>query len=177
MEDSGLQIIRLWGPTIGNVENINFEILDLPSPKGSKTRVHGGGSCIIYIYIYVYIYMYMCVCVCVCVWGAFCADGHLHLPLETHLPRPCRPHNSWPVANPQDISFEEGHGQYGVCEDPDSALQCAMRVQQGCMCICLCLLAIQTNLPPIPVSSHIHVNILSILILSVYLASGESTFR
>ena len=54
MEDSGLQIITLWGPTIGNFENINLEILDLPSPKGSKTRVHGGGVAYIYIYIYFY---------------------------------------------------------------------------------------------------------------------------
>ena len=51
VEDSGLQIITLWGPTIGNFENINLEILDLPSPKGSKTRVHGGGVAYIYIYI------------------------------------------------------------------------------------------------------------------------------
>ena len=54
MEDSGLQIITLWGPTIGNFENINLEILDLPSPKGSKTRVHGGGGCI-YRNMYVYL--------------------------------------------------------------------------------------------------------------------------
>ena len=52
VEDSGLQIITLWGPTIGNSENINLEILDLPSPKGSKTRVHGGGVAYIYIYTY-----------------------------------------------------------------------------------------------------------------------------
>ena len=55
MEDSGLQIITLWGPTIGNFENINLEILDLPSPKGSKTRVHGGG-----LHIYIYTYTYGC---------------------------------------------------------------------------------------------------------------------
>ena len=52
MEDSGLQIVTLWGPTIGKFENINFEILDLPSPKGSKTRVYWGG---VHIYIYIYI--------------------------------------------------------------------------------------------------------------------------
>ena len=51
MEDSGLQI-TLWGPTIGNFENINLEILNLPSPKGSKTRVHGGGVAYIYIYTF-----------------------------------------------------------------------------------------------------------------------------
>ena len=51
VEDSGLHIITLWGPTIGNFENINLEIPDLPSPKGSKTRVHGGGVANIYIYI------------------------------------------------------------------------------------------------------------------------------
>ena len=57
MEDSGLQIIRLWGPTIRNFENISFEILDLPSTKGSKTRVHGGEGCIcIYIYIHMAFY-------------------------------------------------------------------------------------------------------------------------
>ena len=60
MEDSGLQIIRLWGPTIGHFENINFEILDVPSPKGSKTRVHAGGGGCIYIYIYINISTYMC---------------------------------------------------------------------------------------------------------------------
>ena len=54
VEDSGLQIITLWGPTIGNFDNINLEILDLPSPKGSKTRVHGGG---VHIYIYIYVYI------------------------------------------------------------------------------------------------------------------------
>ena len=68
MEDAGLQIITLWGPTIGHFENINFEILDLPSPKGSKTRVHGGRGvayiytyiCVItYIYDYLYIYIYV----------------------------------------------------------------------------------------------------------------------
>ena len=53
VEDSGLQIITLWGPTIGNFENLNFEILDLPSPKGSKTRVHGKKR-VAYMYIYIY---------------------------------------------------------------------------------------------------------------------------
>ena len=48
-------MITLWGPTIGNFENINLEILDLPSPKGSKTRVHWGGG-VAHIYIYIYIY-------------------------------------------------------------------------------------------------------------------------
>ena len=60
LEDSGLQVLRLWGPTIGTFENSNSEILDLPSPKGSKTRVHGGGGHIyIYIYVYIYIYIYL----------------------------------------------------------------------------------------------------------------------
>ena len=81
MEDSGLQIITLWGPTIGNFENINLEIIDLPSPKGSNTRVHGGGGCI-YIYIYLCIYIYMHVCIhpvfffyCL---GVFSGDGFVH---------------------------------------------------------------------------------------------------
>ena len=61
VEDSGLQIITLWGPTNGNFENMNLEILDLPSPKGSKTRVHGGGCNNIYIYIYIYEHQSQCI--------------------------------------------------------------------------------------------------------------------
>ena len=49
-EDFGLQLIRVWG----HVENLNLEILDLKSPKGSKTRVDGGGVAYIYVYIYIY---------------------------------------------------------------------------------------------------------------------------
>ena len=58
MEDSGLQSIRLWGPTIGHFEALNFETLDLPSPKGSKTRVHGMGGGNIHTHTYIYIYIY-----------------------------------------------------------------------------------------------------------------------
>ena len=77
MEDSGLQIITLWGPTIGHFENINFEILDLPPPKGSKTRVHGGGC--IYIYIYIHILMWI---------KALSTMAHMFLPLCFFPPRP-----------------------------------------------------------------------------------------
>ena len=68
MEDSGLQMITLWGPKIGNVENIVYcfflffkKILGVPSPKGSKTRVHRMGE-VAYIYIYIHIYIYVKIC-------------------------------------------------------------------------------------------------------------------
>ena len=34
--------MRLWGPTIGNFENLNLEILDLPSQKAAKPGSIGG---------------------------------------------------------------------------------------------------------------------------------------
>ena len=56
----GSKLSRFRGPTIGNFENINLEILDLPSPKAVKPGSMGGGGCIyIYIYMdYIYIYIY-----------------------------------------------------------------------------------------------------------------------
>ena len=56
--DSGLQIIRLWGPTIGHFGNINVEILDLPFSKGSKPESMRG-CMYIYIFASAYIYIYI----------------------------------------------------------------------------------------------------------------------
>ena len=77
-EDSGLQIMRRWGPTIGHFENSNLEILDLPCPtKGSKTRDHGGG-----MHMYISIYIYICARV-----ARLFLEGGL-------VPRKC-PHSTW----------------------------------------------------------------------------------
>ena len=55
MEDSGLQIIRLWGPTIGNFKNTNFEILDLLSQMAAKPGPCGGRA---YVCMHIYIYIH-----------------------------------------------------------------------------------------------------------------------
>ena len=46
LEDSGLQIIRLWGPKVGNLE------------KALKQGSMGGGGLRMYIYISIYIYIF-----------------------------------------------------------------------------------------------------------------------
>ena len=56
LEDSGLQIIRLWGPKLGKFENLNLEILYVPSPKGTKNQGPWGGGEYVYIYIYRFTY-------------------------------------------------------------------------------------------------------------------------
>ena len=58
-----LQIMRFEDPQLEISKNqfSNLEMLDLRSPKGSKTRVHGGGAYIYickYIYIYIYLFTY-----------------------------------------------------------------------------------------------------------------------
>ena len=63
----------LWGPTIGNFENL--EILDLPSPKGTKTRVHWGGGCMHIRNIIALFYLSMFILLLLLFSSAFCLGG------------------------------------------------------------------------------------------------------